>query len=416
MHAGAFVHKTSLSLTGEGILSFSFDAALPGTVSVYVGASEHIGPDPAAPHADAHGSVDIEKRPVFTQIPLQNIRRDPATDDGVPTGFAPGLDLVYEMSQGEAIALQDYLHQAGNTHSHNSGDQAEDQAEDEAEEEVDDQAREDAGDAGEEEADGEEAVGHQSGTLLGQIHTDGGSGDQVFPLVVVIETEGGVVDPDDLVREEEPSADASPAAAGTGGLEDSMAHPSTSQEEQVSLAPIPPQIQVLYAVLELSSSGRYSIRVLRQKLVSGSDVYLLQDVYGLDADEDGMTECVVCMSDPRDTLVLPCRHMCLCAECGEELRVRSSKCPICRTHFTSLLCIRPPTDDASKDRSSQDEHDEEHDEDREGDDLPEDDLVVNTNHPSSTTQQDSRQQDDDLLLSSSSSTSDEGIALVPSLL
>ncbi len=41
-------------------------------------------------------------------------------------------------------------------------------------------------------------------------------------------------------------------------------------------------------------------------------------------------ECVVCMSDPKDTAVLPCRHMCLCAQCAEQLRYQSNKCPICR--------------------------------------------------------------------------------------
>lgn len=52
------------------------------------------------------------------------------------------------------------------------------------------------------------------------------------------------------------------------------------------------------------------------------------------------SECVVCMTEARDTLVLPCRHMCLCSACAEILRFQSNKCPICRSPFHSLLQLR----------------------------------------------------------------------------
>lgn len=47
---------------------------------------------------------------------------------------------------------------------------------------------------------------------------------------------------------------------------------------------------------------------------------------------DGLSnrECIVCMSEVKDTIVLPCRHMCLCSECAEAIRGRSDKCPLCR--------------------------------------------------------------------------------------
>ena len=53
-----------------------------------------------------------------------------------------------------------------------------------------------------------------------------------------------------------------------------------------------------------------------------------------------LTRCVICMTDPRDTTVLPCRHMSMCSECAKVLRMQSNKCPICRTSIESLLQIK----------------------------------------------------------------------------
>ncbi|XP_030877728.1 E3 ubiquitin-protein ligase MGRN1-like [Leptonychotes weddellii] len=80
--------------------------------------------------------------------------------------------------------------------------------------------------------------------------------------------------------------------------------------------------------------------------------YLLQEIYGIEnknnqetkpSDEensDNSSECVVCLSDPRDTLILPCRHLCLCNSCADTLRYQASNCPICRLPFRALLQIR----------------------------------------------------------------------------
>jgi len=78
----------------------------------------------------------------------------------------------------------------------------------------------------------------------------------------------------------------------------------------------------------------------------------LQEIYGIenkltetfctdDEDvEDTGAECVVCMSDMRDTLILPCRHLCLCNACADSLRYQANNCPICRAPFRALLQIR----------------------------------------------------------------------------
>ena len=46
------------------------------------------------------------------------------------------------------------------------------------------------------------------------------------------------------------------------------------------------------------------------------------------------------MSDLRDTLILPCRHLCLCNCCADSLRYQANNCPICRAPFRALLQIK----------------------------------------------------------------------------
>jgi len=62
------------------------------------------------------------------------------------------------------------------------------------------------------------------------------------------------------------------------------------------------------------------------QIIGVDDQFLhVQDIFG--KEEDG--ECLVCMTDPKNTILLPCRHMCLCRDC--LLKMVTAKCPICRT-------------------------------------------------------------------------------------
>ena len=115
-------------------------------------------------------------------------------------------------------------------------------------------------------------------------------------------------------------------------------------------------------------------RVLTQKIWVGGVSYELQEIYGMEpggrggggggggsgggggdapaspttspaplpsaADDADDRACVICLTDPRDTTALPCRHMCMCHACAQALRAQSSRCPICRHHVESLLHIR----------------------------------------------------------------------------
>lgn len=65
----------------------------------------------------------------------------------------------------------------------------------------------------------------------------------------------------------------------------------------------------------------------------------LQEAIPDDIEDSGL-ECVICMCDMRDTLILPCRHLCLCQACADSLRYQASNCPICRSPFRALLQIK----------------------------------------------------------------------------
>ncbi|KAK0160884.1 hypothetical protein PV328_008246 [Microctonus aethiopoides] len=116
----------------------------------------------------------------------------------------------------------------------------------------------------------------------------------------------------------------------------------------------PKQSHTTIAVVEKHSDGSYILKALKQKLFVDGLCYLLQEIYGIenknmentkqqgsDEDtEDNGAECVICMCDVRDTLILPCRHLCLCYGCADSLRYQANNCPICRAPFRALLQIK----------------------------------------------------------------------------
>ncbi len=120
----------------------------------------------------------------------------------------------------------------------------------------------------------------------------------------------------------------------------------------------PRQSHSTLAMLELheDGSGAVSIKNVKQKLFVDGLSYFLQEIYGLENKvpdarpaammpddeevDDCGSECVVCMCDLRDTIILPCRHLCLCNACADSLRYQANNCPICRAPFRALLQIR----------------------------------------------------------------------------
>ncbi|CAG9464265.1 unnamed protein product [Pedinophyceae sp. YPF-701] len=121
------------------------------------------------------------------------------------------------------------------------------------------------------------------------------------------------------------------------------------------------QSQTTYAVVTRTEAGQWVAKVIKQKIMFDGTPYELQEIYGLQAaaanggtaegtpiaedPDDGSTECIICMSQARDTAVLPCRHMCMCKECAQALisptntSSTRAKCPICRRMVSNILTI-----------------------------------------------------------------------------
>ncbi|CAK8992093.1 Probable E3 ubiquitin-protein ligase LUL2 (Probable RING-type E3 ubiquitin transferase LUL2) (Protein LOG2-LIKE UBIQUITIN LIGASE 2) (RING finger protein 269) [Durusdinium trenchii] len=97
----------------------------------------------------------------------------------------------------------------------------------------------------------------------------------------------------------------------------------------------------------------WSAHVIGQKLEHYGQCFILHEVFGAgptgekrrggtrpslsDQDPEGHTDCVICLSEPRDTAVLPCRHMCFCSYCAGIVRLQCDRCPVCRQKVQSLL-------------------------------------------------------------------------------
>jgi hypothetical protein len=59
----------------------------------------------------------------------------------------------------------------------------------------------------------------------------------------------------------------------------------------------------------------------------------LQSVFGLEGDG---SECSICLTAPKEVLLLPCRHLCVCQSC----LVQIDKCPVCRSEFAEHIIIQ----------------------------------------------------------------------------
>ncbi|XP_059310719.1 probable E3 ubiquitin-protein ligase LUL4 [Lycium ferocissimum] len=101
-----------------------------------------------------------------------------------------------------------------------------------------------------------------------------------------------------------------------------------------------PHSQITEAVLVKDNEDHFQVKVIKQILWVEGVRYELQEIYGIGNSEESGKECVICMTEPKGTAVLPCGHMYMCSECAKELRHQSDKCPICCQPIEELLEIK----------------------------------------------------------------------------
>jgi len=113
-------------------------------------------------------------------------------------------------------------------------------------------------------------------------------------------------------------------------------------QEETKVSPTKKSIEMenqLMAQVILQTLSMRNQKLVRTHSIDEKTEFEMEDLYGLkpEAEHDGSRECIICMTEPRDTVVLPCRHICFCTHCANIMRTQCEKCPICRQKVNSLL-------------------------------------------------------------------------------
>lgn len=71
----------------------------------------------------------------------------------------------------------------------------------------------------------------------------------------------------------------------------------------------------------------------------------LKEVYGIKEsalNNNSDTCCTICFTNPVDTIISPCNHMCLCEECANDMISKSHQCPLCRGPLRKITTLTKP--------------------------------------------------------------------------
>eukprot|EP00347_Sterkiella_histriomuscorum_P008347 403345449 len=100
--------------------------------------------------------------------------------------------------------------------------------------------------------------------------------------------------------------------------------------------------QALY-YLQISyqpSSQTWHPTLIKQRMIINSHIYDLTEAYGIGSnrtDEVNSTECVICLTNRKNTLTQPCKHVSLCDSCAYVVFKNDKKCPVCRQKIYEII-------------------------------------------------------------------------------
>lgn len=72
-------------------------------------------------------------------------------------------------------------------------------------------------------------------------------------------------------------------------------------------------------------AGKYFYRVKKGQILCKEATYEVKGLFSGDGED-----CVICMDNPYDVVIVPCGHYCICEECSVRLVAVGMDCPICR--------------------------------------------------------------------------------------
>lgn len=80
----------------------------------------------------------------------------------------------------------------------------------------------------------------------------------------------------------------------------------------------------------------YTIKCIMQRIKIYDKFIDLYEIYNMTMDND---ICLICCSNKRNTILIPCKHACCCNYCGLQIKLRNKPCPICKTPIEDLLIV-----------------------------------------------------------------------------
>ena len=90
---------------------------------------------------------------------------------------------------------------------------------------------------------------------------------------------------------------------------------------------------------EIEKMSIHELREIRDKIQASftSDFNFIQNVIDKKGeDKTPPNECVICLDRKKDTVLIPCGHICICLHCSESYK---TSCPICREKITTVQQI-----------------------------------------------------------------------------